>query len=426
MSIVPSDGQRVPAHDDEPNVYELTARVRFVNELARQLHEAGTTAPRLERALTSVGRRLQLSCDVWSSPTAIILSLRQVNDSDGEERTSVLRLAPGAIDLEKLCRVDAIAEQVLRGDMNISEGRAELARLRQPLPRWRGWLEAWVAFPFAAIGVAGLLKGSLHDLLTAAFIGALIGTVATLSGGRARLASALDAIAGLLAAFLSLAVASMIWPISTKLVMLAALIVLVPGLALTSAAVEIATQHLVSGTARLVGAFATLLKLSFGALVGTELARLSGFIPIIESPGIAFDGQEWPSLVLASIAFALLFRARLRDWPIAIGAAWLGYLSTRWASAEATAEFGVFFAAFMVCLVANAYARWSLRPGALVRVPGIILLVPGSIGFRSLSFVMERDVFLGLDTAVGLLLVLASLAAGLLVANTVLPPRNSL
>lgn len=417
------------AHPDataHANPNELKERVRFVTELARQLHEAGTTAPRLERALTSVGRRLHLACDVWSSPTAIILSLREAGDPEGEERTSVLRLAPGDIDLEKLCRVDAIAERVLHGEMNVSDGRAELARLRDPRPVWRGWLEAWVAFPFAAIGVAGLLKGSLHDLLTAALIAGLIGTTAQLSNGRPRLGIALDAIAGLLAAFLSLLVASLIWPISTKLVMLAALIVLVPGLGLTSAAVEIATQHLVSGGARLIGAFATLLKLAFGALVGTELARLAGLAPPTGSLGIAFDGQEWPSLALASIAFALLFRAQLRDWPIAIGAAWLGYLSTRWASAEASAEFGVFFAAFMVCLAANAYARASGRPGALVRVPGIILLVPGSIGFRSLSFVMERDVFLGLDTAVGLLLVLASLAAGLLVANTVLPPRNSL
>src|SRR5690606_15138463 len=104
-----------------------------------------------------------LACDVWSSPTAIILSLREAGDPEGEERTSVLRLAPGDIDLEKLCRVDAIAERVLHGEMNVSEGRAELARLRDPRPVWRGWLEAWVAFPFAAIGVAGLLKGSLHD-----------------------------------------------------------------------------------------------------------------------------------------------------------------------------------------------------------------------------------------------------------------------
>lgn len=405
---------------------DVDARMRFVIELARHLHEAGTTAPRLERALDSVGRKLGLECDVWSSPTAIILSLKDPDEGEIQARTRVLRMAPGDIDLERLCRVDEIAEQVLRGQLDIVQGHAELAQLRRPRPRWRALTEAWVGYPLASVGVAGLLKGGMHDLLTVAVIGLLIGTLADWSARRARLAIALDAIAGMLAAFLSVAVASLVWPISGKLVMLSALIVLVPGLSLTSAAVEIATQHLVSGGARLMGAFASLLKLAFGALVGHEIARLCGLSASTVTVPPAFAGQEWPSLLLAAIAFALLFRAALRDWPIAIAAALLGYLSTRFAGAALAPEFGVFFAAFVVCLAANAYARWFHRPGALVRVPGIILLVPGSVGFKSLSFLVERDVFLGLDTAVGLLLVLASLAAGLLVANTVLPPRNSL
>jgi uncharacterized membrane protein YjjB (DUF3815 family) len=56
----------------------------------------------------------------------------------------------------------------------------------------------------------------------------------------------------------------------------------------------------------------------------------------------------------------------------------------------------------------------------------MILLVPGSVGFRSLSFVFERDVFLGLDTAFTVITVLISLVAGLLFGNLLVPPRRSL
>lgn len=405
----------------------LEARQRFVVELARQLHESGTTAPRLERALASVGKRLGLDVDVWSSPTAIILSLRDASDPEGEERTRVIRLAPGDIDLEKLCRVDETAELVLHGQIGVVEGLQALEQLCKPRPRWRQLLEALVGFPLASLAVAGILRGSTHDLITAGLIGLAIGCIADWTARRSRFSQALETLAGLLAAFMSAWVASVVWPINAKLVMLSALIVLVPGLSLTSAAVEIATQHLVSGGARLLGAFATLLKLAFGALVGNQLAALLGLEPAVEfTMQQAFSGQEWPCLMLAAIAFALLFRARLRHWPITIGAAWLGYLCTRLAGGQMSAEFGVFLAAFLVCLAANAYARWWRSPGALIRVPGIILLVPGSVGFKSLSFLVERDVFLGLDTAVGLLLLVTSLAAGLLVANTALPPRNSL
>ncbi|MND08939.1 hypothetical protein D3C83_319000 [compost metagenome] len=59
-------------------------------------------------------------------------------------------------------------------------------------------------------------------------------------------------------------------------------------------------------------------------------------------------------------------------------------------------------------------------------MPGIILLVPGSVGFRSLGFVMERDVFLGIDAAVVLLSTLIAIVAGLLFGNLLVPSRRNL
>jgi uncharacterized membrane protein YjjB (DUF3815 family) len=87
---------------------------------------------------------------------------------------------------------------------------------------------------------------------------------------------------------------------------------------------------------------------------------------------------------------------------------------------------GVFFAGFLISALSNVWARWRNRPGALIRVPGIILLVPGSVGFRSLSFMFERDFTLGFDTGITLLTVLVSLVAGLLFGNLLAPPRGNL
>jgi uncharacterized membrane protein YjjB (DUF3815 family) len=61
-----------------------------------------------------------------------------------------------------------------------------------------------------------------------------------------------------------------------------------------------------------------------------------------------------------------------------------------------------------------------------VRVPGIILLVPGSLGFRSLNFAFERDLMLGLDTAFAVVTALIALVAGILVGSLVLPSRRNL
>ena len=114
-----------------------------------------------------------------------------------------------------------------------------------------------------------------------------------------------------------------------------------------------------------------------------------------------------------------------------MAAVWLGYLSTVFAATLPGANSnavptGVFFAGMVVTAVANAYGRWFNRPGALIRVPGIILLVPGSLGFRSFNFVFERDVMLGLDMAFAVITALIALVAGILFGNLLLPPRRSL
>ncbi|MEO6065648.1 MAG: threonine/serine exporter family protein, partial [Lysobacterales bacterium] len=87
---------------------------------------------------------------------------------------------------------------------------------------------------------------------------------------------------------------------------------------------------------------------------------------------------------------------------------------------------GVFLAGLVVGGAANIYARWRNRPGALVRVPGIILSVPGSVGFRTLILVFGGNLMSGLNTAVTLLLLLAAVVGGLLFGNLLVPPRRYL
>ena len=114
---------------------EFDARVRFVAELARRLHQYGTSAPRLERAIDGVSARLGLLPTSLSTPTSITLSF--VDPDDGElalpRRTMVMRVNPGDVNLRRLCEVDAIAERVLAQQIGITEGLAELRALRTGL-----------------------------------------------------------------------------------------------------------------------------------------------------------------------------------------------------------------------------------------------------------------------------------------------------
>jgi uncharacterized membrane protein YjjB (DUF3815 family) len=135
---------------------------------------------------------------------------------------------------------------------------------------------------------------------------------------------------------------------------------------------------------------------------------------------------QWAAVLTAGFAFAVLFRAPTRYVPVVIASVVLGYACTQLGEVYNAPAFGVFLGSLTVGAASNLFARVANRPGALVREPGIILLVPGSVGFRSLSFVLERDVWLGLDTAITLVTLLVAIVAGLLFGDLLIPPRRTL
>jgi len=241
-----------------------------------------------------------------------------------------------------------------------------------------------------------------------------------------------EAVAALVATVLATAFAHFVAPLSLQTVIVAALIVLMPGLSLTTAVSELASNQLVTGTTRFAGAMTVLLKLTFGSVAASQLMLAIGWTPLPGTPDALPKWVELIAMVAAAASFAVLFRASRRDIPLVMGSAILGYILVRvgsgWLGPVATGTFagGVFFSSLVMAALSNVYGRWKQRPGQLVRVPGIMLLVPGSVGFRALSFVMERDYTLGFDTLVAVLSAILALVAGLLFGSLLIPPRRYL
>jgi uncharacterized membrane protein YjjP (DUF1212 family) len=406
---------------------DYAARIAFMLELAERLHSYGTTAQRLEGALMAVAQKLRLECEAWSNPTGMILSFSDPERPPGDsDTTRVIRLAPGETDLYKLCEADRIAEEVMAGAVGLAEGYAALRALERPL-RWRGKALQVFGFGLAAAGVAGLLRLPWLDIATAGGTGLLIGLLDLASRQRPRLKEAGDAIAAMLAGFVAIAVATFVAPLNLNTVIIASLIVLLPGMGLTNAMNELTSQHLVSGTARFAGAVTTILKLSVGTMIALTLAQLVGLDPQIQGSQPQPYWVEGTALVLAAYAFAVLFRAHRRDYPVVMLAAMAGYLISRLAGNAWGSPVGIFVSALALTAGGNAYARWVNRPGAIVRVPGIIMLVPGSASLRGvMTLLQQQDVAAGQDAVLGVINILLALIAGLLFGNLLVPTRRNL
>ncbi len=205
---------------------------------------------------------------------------------------------------------------------------------------------------------------------------------------------------------------------------LGGLITLVPGLAVTVAMTELARRHLAAGTARLSGALLVFVAIAFGVAVGGEVARL------LVGPVRSLAPRRLPewtltlALATAPLAFGVLLRARLRDFPWLWLSSTIGYTTVRFAALSFAPAIAASVGALVVGILANLYDRRGYGPAAVALVPGVLLLVPGSIGYRSLASLLDQNVVVGITAGFTMILTAVAIAGGLLVASLLVPTTS--
>nr|WP_233585833.1 threonine/serine exporter family protein [Corallococcus sp. CA054B] len=397
--------------------------VAFVLRLGHALHRHGTPAHRLEGLMKRVSERLGLEARFFSTPTSIFASFGPPEDL----RTSLIRVEPGDMDLERLILLDMLADDVIHGRLTPAEGARRVEDILAQPARYGPALQL-LCWMLAGAAAALLFGGGWKEMGVAGVSSLAIGVLDLLTRKQPTTAHVLEPVAAVLSAAFAGLAAHFFGPLHGEVATLAGLIVLLPGLTLTIAVNEVATRNLISGTSRLTHAALIFLQLGFGAALGSRVATLlppvpmpTPTLPTVLPPGVAIV-----ALVVAGFAIAVLFRARPRDWGWIALAGAAAFMGARLGALLLGPQLGAFAGALLLGIGSNALARLRNRPAVTTVVPGLMLLVPGSVGFRSLASLLERDVVAGVDTAFSMLMVAVALAAGLLSANAIMPSRKVL
>lgn len=386
----------------------------FILHLARALHGAGYDADRLEGALGLAARRLGLTAQFFSTPTSVFASFGRLE----RQRTYMIRVSPGDVDLGRLAELDRVTKRVLRGTLTPTEGSARVAEIVAAPPRYRPALTV-AAFALASGSSTVFLGGGLRETVAATVLGLVIGLLALLAQRYAAVGRVFEPVAAFVAAFLATGATMIVGRFSVFVATLAGLIVLVPGLTLTTAMIELSTKHLSSGTSRMSAAFTTFVGIIFGVAIGNTLGgRVFGVPPAVTPAAL----PEWATpiaLVVASLSFMAILGSETRDapWVFVMGA--LAVYGSAVGGLVLGPDLGSFVGALAVGIASNLAARALDRPSAVFLVPGILLLVPGSVGVRSLAALMDREVLSGIETAFRVVVIAMAIVGGVLAANVV-------
>lgn len=395
-------------------------QIRFLLEAAEALHVAGTPAHRLEGALGQLSERLGVKASFFSTPTIIQVSV----GPEHAPRTYLRRVDPGGLDLGRLSAVDRLVDDVAERRIGVREG-AE--RLRAIMAAGSPYPEALDVLAFAATGGSAsiLLGGEVADGVAGLAVGTLVGLLALVAPRWPRLGSLFEPGVVLMATLASAAWAGWIDAIDPAVVTVASVIVLLPGLSLTTGFTELSTRNLVSGTARVAAALLVFLGMAVGAVLG---ARLSAGFP--EATALSWPVRPgwttWPIVVVAGLSLAELLRVRLAEAPWVVVSCLLAVAGTLLGDGLVGSPLAGGVAAVCVTAGSNLVARWRDQATAVMIVPGVLLLVPGSVGFRALAALTDHRIVEGIELAVTAGLSATAIAGGVLAGNLLVPPRRAL
>ncbi len=405
-----------------PAEQDFQEAIAFTKRLGRALHRNGAPAYRLEDVLEVLSGTFGLRGDFFTTPSALFYSF----DLPGEGGRAYLQRVRGTeIQFARLVALDRVFNEVVLKKISIAEANARLDRVLADRAPWHPLLVGF-AFVAASFSAAFFYGGGIREMLLAAACGIGLGALSLLTRSVASLARLFEPLGAFIVAFLATALASA-FGASDDLATLAGLVALVPGFSITVAATELATGHPLSGTGRMANAFMTLMMLGIGVAFGRSAAEaLLGSAP----PGVieeALPGWWEPAtLVLAGLSLGVVFQAAPRHFLAVVAAVFVPWFVLHGAEGHIGLEGALFLAAFANGIFAHAWARWRDLPSMIVRLPGMLILVPGGTGFLSISALLEGDALSGVQTMFRVAVSAIAIVTGILAASVVLPPRKAL
>jgi uncharacterized membrane protein YjjP (DUF1212 family) len=393
--------------------------VEFLLTFTRAGHHAGYPTADLEERVAALGESLGLAgVQISSTPTLVEMSIGSLP----RQQSYTLRVRPAVVDLDAIARLDDLVHDVLDARATAAEALARLAEI-EARPLRRPWFVQLAAYALAGAAVTPVLGGGWWDVLAGGLVGLLVGTVALAARRAARTEPMIAPLAAVTASFSAAAIAELGLNASPDVVTLAALVTFLPGMALTIGVRELATEHLQSGVANTANALVQLLGLVFGVAVGRSIAASLFGIAQQTVPHSSFSGTYVLAAIVAGIAFTVTLRAQARAAPVMCSATVIAIVTNAAGKELLGPPAGVFFAALTIGVYGGVVGALLRRSPLVFIVPGVLILVPGSAGFKSVLQLLTGQTVSGIDAGFNTFVTAMSIAYGLMVATVILPRR---
>ena len=383
----------------------------FLATLGAALSAIGETVDAVEARLAVIARSYGLRDARFSAfPTFVLLTLGQGKAATIEPTA---RLS-GTPRLDQIAAVHELAGQAERGEVVPSAGIERLDAIRRMDNRF-GDISSVLGYAVLTVGIALILHPAVRDVACAAVLGALVGVLRRLGRGRRTVEALMPFLASTcVAAIVALAVRYDVTDPGLR-AMIASLVVFIPGVALTTAFLELTEGQMVAGSSRLVWGGTQLGLLAFGIVAGIGMVGVSAERAFSSSDALLGSWAPWLGVLVFAVGVTIAHSAPPGVFPsllIVLYAAWIGQVvGNELFGAYASGFTGALVMTFAAYLLAH---RPSTMPVYAVFLPGFWLLVPGSLGLIGLTTVLAIPESTSTEDILAIVASIASVALGVL------------
>ncbi len=397
---------------------DLKEKLLFFVELSSFLQKYGTGSNDLEAELSKLASKLEIKGSFMTTPTAINMTL---NDRRGGILSQMIRVYPGGIDLFKLNEAKKIIDEVHTDQISLQGAIERLQALEGEALQY-GLMLKMLGFPLTSAGLTYLSGGSFQDILAAFFTGSLVAFLIFNLKSK-KIEAVKETVIALFATIVVFLLKTQLPDLNVQIIVMTSLIVLIPGLSLTIAIGELASKHLVSGTARLMGALVDFGKITAGIVAGYHVAtnfNVSQSQPALQLLEIRY---ELLAIITCALSVAIIFNAARRDIKWVVANCLITMIMLKIGHMFFVNNIAMFMAALTAGLVSNIYARFYRTTPATLLLPAVIFLVPGSIGMKGLHLLLRHQYILGVEEVVKATIVAVMIVAGIFFSEIIADPN---
>lgn len=387
-------------------------KINFVLALAKALHESGLPSHRLENKLEDFCQSIALKGDFFVSVGSIFASI----EYDGQFDSHLIKVTKSDLNLQRIDELEHLMQETINEKISFVEAQQKLNNIQTQKELYPAWM--MVLFFAISTGSAACVFGGKFPEIAASFvIGLGIGFMFALLAYFPRMSKVIVILAAIWSVMIATIFQAFFADFQKEIATICGLIILIPGFSFTVSITEMVNNHFISGLSRFTAAFITFAMIAIGVIVGTKLmTQLT--IPTTASTVLPFPFWiKGIALLFVPLGFVILFKAKLKDFLWIALACWISYFSYTISSSFLEPAFAVFLSSFILGLASNSFGKWTQRNESLLLVPGMILLVPGSLGFMSITNLIQSNITQGIETSLLMLGTSLALVFGLLFAN---------